>query len=96
VLINGSLFIATIGLLMRYVLTPLLHQLDRLTELLILFAVAWAIALGATGEHLGFSREEGAFLAGVSLASTPFREAIASRLVSLRDFLLLFGLPRFC
>jgi len=90
VLINGSLFIATIGLLMRYVLTPLLHQLARSTELLILFAVAWAVALGATGEHLGFSREVGAFLAGVSLASTPFREAIAARLVSLRDFLLLF------
>src|SRR6056297_2009496 len=31
-----------------------------------------------------------ALLAGVSLASTPFREAIAARLASLRDFLLLF------
>jgi len=32
----------------------------------------------------------GAFLAGVSLASTPYRDAIGSRLVGLRDFLLLF------
>jgi len=40
--------------------------------------------------HLGFSKEVGAFLAGVSLASTPYREAIGARLVSLRNFLLLF------
>ncbi|HUG17888.1 MAG TPA: cation:proton antiporter, partial [Planctomycetaceae bacterium] len=44
----------------------------------------------ALGDWLGFSKEVGAFLAGVSLASTPFRESIGSRLVSLRDFLLLF------
>ncbi len=90
VLAKGGLFIAVIGLLMRYVLTPLLHQLARSSELLVLFAIAWAVALGAVGEYLGFSKEVGAFLAGVSLASTPYREAIGSRLVSLRDFLLLF------
>ncbi|PRC52289.1 sodium:proton exchanger, partial [Mycobacterium sp. ITM-2017-0098] len=39
---------------------------------------------------LGFSSEVGAFLAGVSLASTQFRDALGARLVSLRDFLLLF------
>ncbi len=90
VLIKGGLFIAAIGLLMRYVLTPLTHQLARSSELLVLFAIAWAVALGAAGVYLGFSKEVGAFLAGVSLASTPYREAIGSRLVSLRDFLLLF------
>lgn len=90
VLIKGGLFIAAIGLLMRYVLTPLLHQLARSPELLVLFAIAWAVALGAAGAQLGFSKEVGAFLAGVSLASTPYREAIGARLVSLRDFLLLF------
>jgi hypothetical protein len=39
---------------------------------------------------MDFSKEVGAFLAGVSLASTPYREALSARLVSLRDFLLLF------
>jgi len=90
VLLKGALFIALIGTLMRYLLTPLLHQLARLPELLVLFAIAWAVALGAVGDHLGFSKEVGAFLAGVSLASTPYREVIGARLVSLRDFLLLF------
>jgi Trk K+ transport system NAD-binding subunit len=41
-------------------------------------------------DHLGFSKEVGAFLAGFSLASTGYRDAIGSRLTSLRDFLLLF------
>ena len=90
VLLKGGLFIVAIGLLMRFVLTPLLNQLARSPELLVLFAIAWAVALGALGAHLGFSKEVGAFLAGVSLASTPYREIIGSRLVSLRDFLLLF------
>ncbi len=90
VLFKGGLFIAAIGLLMRYLLTPLLHQLARSSELLVLFAIAWAVALGALGEYLGFGKEVGAFLAGVSLASTPYREVIGARLVSLRDFLLLF------
>lgn len=90
VLVKGGLFIAAIGLLMRYVLTPLTHQLARSPELLVLFAIAWAVALGAAGVYLGFSKEVGAFLAGVSLASTPYRESIGARLVSLRDFLLLF------
>ena len=31
-----------------------------------------------------------AFLAGITIASTPFRDMIAARLVGLRDFLLLF------
>jgi len=39
---------------------------------------------------LGFSKEVGAFVAGVALAATPFRAILAARLVSLRDFMLLF------
>lgn len=39
---------------------------------------------------MGFSGEVGAFLAGVSLASSDFKDVIGSRLVSVRDFLLLF------
>jgi len=44
----------------------------------------------ALGEIAGIGIEVGAFIAGFSLASTSYREAIGSRLVSVRDFLLLF------
>jgi Kef-type K+ transport system membrane component KefB len=90
VFVRGLGFLAAIGLLMRFVLPRLLHSIAQSTELLVLFAIAWAFALASLGDYMGFSKEVGAFLAGVSLASTEFRESIGSRLVSLRDFLLLF------
>ncbi len=87
---TGIAFLGALALLMKYVLPPLLERLARSQELLVLFSIAWAVSLAALGEGLGFSQEVGAFLAGVSLASTRFREAIASRLTTLRDFLILF------
>jgi Kef-type K+ transport system membrane component KefB len=82
--------LVTVTVLMRYVLPRLLDTLARSQELLLLFALAWGTALAAGGDVLGFSKEVGAFLAGFSLASTTYREAIAARLTALRDFLLLF------
>lgn len=90
ILAKGGLLLLGVGLLMRFVLPKIVRWMAHAQELLILFAIAWAMALAALGDWLGFSKEVGAFLAGVSLASTPFRESIGSRLVSLRDFLLLF------
>ncbi|MGQ9777647.1 MAG: cation:proton antiporter domain-containing protein [Thermodesulfobacteriota bacterium] len=89
-ILKGFGFIVGVGLLMRYVFPLLLQQMARSLELLMLFAIAWAIFLAIVGDILGFSKEVGAFLAGISLASTRFREAISTRLISLRDFLLLF------
>lgn len=90
VLGTGVVFLAAVGFAMRYLLPGLLTRIAASPELLVLFAVAWGVSLASLGDALGFSKEIGAFVAGVSLASSPFREAIASRLVGLRDFLLLF------
>jgi Kef-type K+ transport system membrane component KefB len=90
VLLKGAAFVGAIAVLIRWVMNPLLTRLADTPELLVLFSIAWAVALAAFGDALGFSAEVGAFLAGVSLASTANREAVATRLVTLRDFLLLF------
>ena len=90
VALQGAAFLVAIALLMRCVLPHLLRRLASSPELLVVFSIAWAVALSATGDFLGFSKEIGAFLAGVSLGSTEYRDAIGSRLTSLRDFLLLF------
>ena len=87
---KGIAFLGLIALLTHYVLPRLLSRLARSQELLVLFAIAWAVMLGAIGDAMGLSKEVGAFLAGISIASTEYREAIAARLVALRDFLLLF------
>ncbi len=90
-LVGGALaMIAGVVLFIRYAADPILTRIARSPELLVIFATGWAAGLAATADWIGFGKELGGLLAGVSLASTQFREAIGSRLAALRDFLLLF------
>ena len=75
---------------MKWIIPALSSFIGKSQEMLTLFAIAWAVSLTSAGELLGFSGEVGAFLAGISLASSDFKDMISIRLVSLRDFLLLF------
>ncbi len=90
ILLKGALLLIGVAFSMRYILPGLLHKLAHSSELLMLFSIAWAVLGAVIGDALGFSKEVGAFLAGISIASTRYREQIAARLVSLRDFLLVF------
>jgi hypothetical protein len=89
-LIGAPILIVVIALFMAFVAEPLMRRIGRAPELLITFGIAWAVLLAALGDWMGFGKELGGLIAGVSLASTSMREAIASRLSGLRDFLLLF------
>jgi Kef-type K+ transport system membrane component KefB len=88
----GKLVAAVVAVLVliRYGLRWVLPWMATTPELMVVFSVAWGVALAALGEHLGLSKEVGAFVAGFALAGTPFREAVGARLSGLRDFLLLF------
>lgn len=93
--VTGALMAAAILafiviLIVRYAATPLTRKLAESQELLILFAIGLAALFAAIAEYLGLGIELGGLLAGVALASTPYRDSIASRLAPLRDFLLLF------
>ncbi|HVL73218.1 MAG TPA: cation:proton antiporter family protein [Beijerinckiaceae bacterium] len=90
VLGSGLLLLAAIAAFIRFGAEPLLARIARMPELLVTFALAWAVLFAALCDWIGLGKELGGLLAGVSLASTSFREAIGSRLSSLRDFLLLF------
>ncbi|WP_052665465.1 cation:proton antiporter [Nitriliruptor alkaliphilus] len=90
VVLRGAVLVIAVVVLARYVLPRTVHLLARQSELLILFAVSYAVAIAAGAVLLGFSEEVGAFLAGMSLASSHYREAISGRLTTLRDFLLVF------
>ncbi|MEY3020179.1 MAG: hypothetical protein RLZZ272_1163 [Actinomycetota bacterium] len=90
VVARGLVLLAATVIVSRLVTTRALDVVARSPELLVLTAIAWAVSLGAGSVLLGFSAEVGAFLAGVALAATPYREAISGRLVTLRDFLLVF------
>jgi len=86
----GAVPLILLWLVVSRVAHPILSRMAKAPELLIVFALGLAAAFAALGEYLGFSKELGGLIAGVALASTPFREAIGSRLTSLRDFLLVF------
>lgn len=90
ILLHSAVMLTFVGIFIRYLATPLMTRVAHSPELMIVFAISWATLLAALGSYFGFSKELGGLLAGVSLASTPFREMIVSRLSSLRDFLLLF------
>lgn len=94
-ILNIALKIIIIGVFifvfMRFLADRLLKLMAGSLELLLLFAIGWAVLLAALGEHSGFSKELGAFLAGFSLSSTHLKEAISTRLQPIRDFLLLFS-----
>jgi Kef-type K+ transport system membrane component KefB len=85
-----ALAAAALYVLMRWILPSVVKAMAHSQELLLIFAIAWGTGLAALGEWAGFSKEAGAFLAGFSLASTAYRDAINARLAGIRDFLLLF------
>ncbi len=90
VLVSGVAMVGLVILFVRYVANPLTDRLARAPELLVIFAIAMAAMFAAIGDIVGLGKEVGGLLAGIALASTPYRETIAARLAPLRDFLLLF------
>lgn len=86
----GGLLMAVTIIAMKWVIPKIEYFLARSQEMLSLFAIGWAVTLASAGELMGFSAEVGAFLAGVSLASSGFKDTVSVRLTSLRDFLLIF------
>lgn len=90
VLGSGVVLVGLVVLFVRYAANPLTERLARAPELLVIFAIAQAAIFAAIGDFVGLGKEVGGLLAGVSLASTPYRETVAARLAPLRDFLLLF------
>ncbi len=90
VLIAGLALVAVAIVFVRVIANPLTERLARAPELLVIFAISLAAIFAALADVIGLGKELGGLLAGVSLASTPYRESIAARLGPLRDFLLLF------
>lgn len=88
--LNGLILFVFLWLFVQYLANPLVSSIAHSPELLIISSIGWAALLASLGHYFGFSKELGGLLAGMSLASTPYRDAIASRLSSVRDFLLLF------
>lgn len=88
VLISLPLMILFSWLFVKYVLLKLLEKFDAFHEYIFLVAIAWCLGLAELSEFAGLSLEIGAFVAGVTIATSPIALYIADHLKPLRDFFL--------
>ncbi|WP_415896370.1 cation:proton antiporter [Neptuniibacter sp. QD72_48] len=73
----------------KYVLLKLIQKFDRFHEYIFLLAIGWCLGLAEMAHLAGLSAEIGAFVAGVSIATSPIAQYIATSLKPLRDFFLI-------
>lgn len=76
-------------LLKQFVLLKLFFKFDRIQEYVFLLALAWCLGIAQLAHSIGFSYETGAFIAGVTIATSPIALFIAESLKPLRDFFLI-------
>lgn len=88
-LISLPLLIAGSVLMVRFILQPLFARFDRIGEYVFLLAIGWCLGIAELAEYGGLSREIGAFIAGISIATSPIAPYIALNLKPLRDFFLI-------
>jgi Kef-type K+ transport system membrane component KefB len=72
----------------KVLLLPLIQKFDRFHEYIFLLSIGWCLGMAELGIWMGLSAEIGAFIAGISIASSPIAQYIAISLKPLRDFFL--------
>ena len=88
-LIALPLLVIVAFLIEKYILIRLIRSFDRIQEYIFLLAIGWCLGVAEMAEVAGLSYEIGAFIAGVSLATSPIALYIAESLKPLRDFFLI-------
>lgn len=88
-LISLPSLVALAWLLDRYLLLPLIRRFDRIQEYIFLMTIGWCLGMAELAQFMGLSVETGAFIAGVTLASSPLALFISESLKPLRDFFLI-------
>lgn len=75
-------------LFVKKVLLRLLQTFDTFHEYIFLLAIGWCLGMAEAAAALGISHEIGAFVAGVTLATSPISLYMSEKLKPLRDFFL--------
>ncbi|MBV1878402.1 MAG: cation:proton antiporter [Pseudomonadales bacterium] len=82
------LLILSAWLFVKFILLKLLAKFDAFHEYIFLLAIGWCLGFSELASFIGLSHEIGAFIAGVSVATSPISLYIANHLKPLRDFFL--------
>jgi len=85
-LAKGILIFAVAFVSSKTILPVIFNISARSTELLFLSSLSWLFVFAFFADFLGYSVAIGAFIAGVTLASSSYKLEVVSRVRSLRDF----------
>ncbi|MCB1866806.1 MAG: cation:proton antiporter [Chromatiales bacterium] len=83
---SGLLLVVAAFAVSRYVLGPLLDATASWPELVLVSVIGWCFAVSGSAEYLGLSREMGALIAGLSIATFPYAADVISKVSGVRDF----------
>ncbi len=72
----------------KWVILPLLEKFDLFHEYIFLMAIGWCLGMAELAEFIGLSKEIGAFIAGITLATHPVAQFMTDKLKPIRDFFL--------
>ena len=72
----------------KFISKRIFKILSKNQEILFIGAIAWCLCFTSIAIMLGLSKEIGAFLAGVMLATVPYNHEIIGKLKYLRDFFI--------
>ncbi len=87
-LLKGILLISAGFLLSRFVLKPVFEKIYRSPEMVVSTSIGWCAFMAFSAAWLGMSKEMGALIAGVSIASFPYSIHVTAKTLPLRDFFL--------
>lgn len=72
----------------KYVLPHLFKKAGKRPELLLVIAMAWCFLACGLAHYLSLSKEMGALVAGITIASFPYHIELSAKISSLRDFFI--------
>ncbi len=85
---NMAIFLGLFFVSYKFLIKRVFDAIAHSQELLFLASISWCFVFASIAIAMGFSKEIGAFLAGVSLAALPYTHDIFGKLKYLRDFFI--------
>ena len=87
-LVAGVGLVGGAWLMARFVLPAYFRVIAKSSELVVVSAMAWCFLVAGVAGWAGLSKEMGALIAGVVIASYPYGTEVISRVGGVRDFFL--------
>ncbi len=87
--IKGVLLSVISYAFVKHIILKLFGKFDIIQEYIFIVALGWCLFVAGTANALGLSYEIGAFIAGVTLATSSVALIISEKLKSLREFFLI-------